>query len=51
MITAACVVSRTAFQFIHNVQPITAVFILVSFYKGLLRSFLIVRLTIVVTNI
>ncbi len=50
-ITADCVVSRTAFQFIPNVHPITAIFILVSFYKGLLRSFLIVLLTIVVTNI
>lgn len=50
-ITAACVVGRTFFQFIPNVQPITAIFILVSFYKGLLHSFLIVLLTIVVTNI
>ncbi|MGG5318940.1 ECF transporter S component [Enterococcus sp. AZ072] len=51
LITSACVVGRTAFQFIPNVQPITAIFILVSFNKGFSRSFVIVLLTIFTTNI
>lgn len=51
LMTAACVVGRTVFQFIPNVQPITTIFILVSLKKGFLRSFLIVLLTIITTNI
>ena len=51
LLTAACVVGRTAFQFIPNVQPVTTIFILVSLNKGFTRSFWIVMLSIVTTNI
>ncbi|MBO1307951.1 ECF transporter S component [Enterococcus sp. 669A] len=51
LLTAACVVGRTAFQFIPNVQPITTMFILISLYKGFTRGFLVMLLTILTTNI
>lgn len=51
LLTAACVVGRTSFQFIPNVQPITTIFIMVSLNKGFGRGFLLAVLTIITTNI
>ncbi|MDH6365440.1 energy-coupling factor transport system substrate-specific component [Enterococcus sp. PF1-24] len=50
LLTAACVVGRTAFQFVPNVQPITAIFLIVTLYKGFLRGSLLMVLTMLVTN-
>lgn len=50
MLTAACVVGRTLFQFIPNVQPMTVIFLLITFYLGLSRGLVVALLSILITN-
>lgn len=50
MLTAACVVGRTLFQFIPNVQPMTVIFLLITFYLGFSRGLIVALLSIVITN-
>lgn len=51
LVSAACVVGRTLFQFIPNFQPMTDMFILISLYKGMKNGILVCILSIVITNI
>lgn len=51
LLTATCVVGRTAFQFIPNVQPMTAIFIVITLHKGFYRGFTVAVLSVLVTNI
>ena len=50
MLTAACVVGRMLFQFIPNVQPMTVIFLLITFYLGLSRGLVVTLLSILITN-
>lgn len=51
LMTAACVVGRTTFQFIPNVQPMTAIFIIISMQKGAVKGYAVTILSIFATNI
>lgn len=51
LLTAACVVGRTVFQFIPNVQPMTAIFIIICLRKDMFRGITVTLLSLLVTNI
>ncbi|MGX7301421.1 ECF transporter S component [Enterococcus gilvus] len=50
MLVALCVVSRTAFQFIVNVQPVTAILLIITIYWGTYQGLLVSLLSILITN-
>ncbi|MGO3609522.1 MAG: ECF transporter S component, partial [Enterococcus sp.] len=50
MMVALCVVSRTAFQFIVNVQPVTAILLIITIYWGTYQGLLVSLLSILITN-
>ena len=51
LVTAACVVGRLLFQFIPNIQPMTAIFILITTYLGVSRGLTVNILSVLITNI
>ena len=51
LITAACVVGRLLFQFIPNIQPMTAIFILLTLFLGASRGIIVSILSLIITNI
>lgn len=50
MLVALCVVSRTFFQFIVNVQPVTAILLIIAIYWGTYQGLLVSLLSILITN-
>jgi hypothetical protein len=48
---AACVVGRTLFQFIPNVQPMTAIFLIITYQLGISRGLLVNVLSLIITNL
>lgn len=50
LLTAACVVGRLAFQFIPNVQPMTALLIMITLHFGFSRGLIVSILSLLVTN-
>lgn len=50
LMTAACVVGRTLFQFIPNVQPMTAIFLLLTLHLGVASGIIVNLLSILITN-
>lgn len=50
LITAACVVGRFLFQWIPNIQPMTAIFILLTIYLGVTRGLIVNVLSLLITN-
>ena len=51
LVTAACVVGRLLFQFVPNIQPMTAIFILITTYLGISRGLVVNILSVLITNI
>lgn len=51
LIVAACVVGRILFQPIPNVQPMTAIFLIITNYLGLSRGLLVSLLSVLITNL
>lgn len=47
---ALCVVSRTFFQFIVNVQPVTAILLIITIYWGSYQGLIVSILSILITN-
>ena len=50
MVVAACVVGRTMFQFIPNVQPMTAIFLILTLQLGIFRGLIVNVLALLITN-
>lgn len=50
ILTALCYVGRLMFQFIPNVQPVTAVLIILTLTLGMADGFIVAILSIVLTN-
>lgn len=50
MLVALCVVSRTSFQFIVNVQPVTAILLIITIYWGVYQGMIVGLLSILITN-
>lgn len=50
MLSTICIVARIYFQWIPNVQPVTAIFLLISLYLGLAPSLLVANITVLVTS-
>ncbi|MFY9901032.1 MAG: ECF transporter S component [Trichococcus sp.] len=50
ILTALCYVGRMMFQFIPNVQPVTAVLIILTLTLGMTDGFIVAILSIVLTN-
>ena len=50
MMIALCVVSRTFFQFIVNVQPVTAILLIITIYWGSYQGLLVSIFSILITN-
>ncbi|WP_137662542.1 ECF transporter S component [Enterococcus hulanensis] len=50
MMVALCVVSRTFFQFIVNVQPVTAILLIITIYWGTYQGLIVGLLSILITN-
>ena len=50
ILTALCYVGRMVFQFIPNVQPVTAVLIILTLTLGMTDGFIVAILSIVLTN-
>ena len=50
MLVALCVVSRTFFQAIVNVQPVTAILLIITIYWGVYQGLLVSILSILITN-
>ncbi len=51
LIVAACVVGRILFQPIPNVQPMTAIFLIITVQLGFGRGLIVCLLSVVVTNL
>ncbi|MBS7578003.1 MULTISPECIES: ECF transporter S component [unclassified Enterococcus] len=51
LLIAACVVLRTAFQWVPNVQPISAIFLILVSLLGLPSAVLVAMMTMLVTGI
>ncbi|MGX6977809.1 ECF transporter S component [Vagococcus elongatus] len=51
LLIAACVVGRTAFQAIPNVQPATAIFLIITLYLGITRGLIVCLATMTITNL
>ena len=50
LLVAASVVGRTLFQPLPNVQPMTAIFLLVALYLGCVRGLIVALLSLLITN-
>ncbi|MGX7196158.1 ECF transporter S component [Enterococcus olivae] len=50
MMVAACVVGRLMFQFIPNVQPMTAIFLILTCQLGISRGLIVNVLSLLITN-
>ena len=50
LLVAASVVGRTLFQPLPNVQPMTAIFLLVALYLGCVRGLIVALLCLLITN-
>ena len=50
LLTAACVVGRLMFQFIPNVQPMTALLIMIALHFGFSRGVIVTVLSLLITN-
>ncbi|MBO0454407.1 ECF transporter S component [Candidatus Enterococcus murrayae] len=50
MMIALCVVSRSFFQFIVNVQPVTAILLIITIYWGVYQGLIVSVLSILITN-
>ncbi|MBO0456589.1 ECF transporter S component [Enterococcus hulanensis] len=50
MMIALCVVSRSFFQFIVNVQPVTAIILIITIYWGVYQGLIVSILSILITN-
>lgn len=48
---AACVVGRLLFQFIPNVQPMTAIFLILTYQLGISRGLIVNVLSLIITNL
>jgi len=51
MTVATCTVGRLLFQFIPNIQPMTAIFLIITLQLGIFRGLLISILSVLITNI
>lgn len=51
LLVAACVVGRTMFQFLPNIQPMTAIFLIITFQLGVSRGLLVCLLSVICTNL
>lgn len=51
LLAAVCVVGRVAFQFLPNVQPVTAIIIISGFMLGIIPAVCIAIITTYVTNL
>lgn len=51
LMVAACVVGRLLFQFIPNVQPMTAILLIITIYRGLRHGLIVSLLSLVITNL
>lgn len=51
LMVATCTVGRLMFQFIPNVQPMTAIFLLITLELGVLRGLIVNLLSIIITNL
>lgn len=51
MTAATCTVGRLLFQFIPNIQPMTAIFLIITLQLGIFRGLLISTLSVLITNI
>lgn len=51
LLTATCVVGRLSFVFIPNVQPMTAILLLLAFYCSLEDALLVGLLSLLITNL
>ena len=50
LLVAASVVGRTLFQPLPNLQPMTAIFLLVALYLGCVRGLIVALLSLLITN-
>lgn len=50
MLTALCVVGRTAFMFLLNVQPVTTIFIIITIYLGFIPGLTVAILSMLISN-
>lgn len=51
MTVATCTVGRLLFQFLPNIQPMTAIFLIIILQLGIFRGLLISILSVLITNI
>lgn len=51
LLIAACVVGRTLFQAVPNVQPATAIFLIITLYLGVTRGLIVCLATMTITNL
>ncbi|WP_207940774.1 hypothetical protein DOK78_001692 [Enterococcus sp. DIV2402] len=51
MTVAACVVGRMLFQFIPNIQPMTAIFLILTYQLGVSRGLVVNVLSLLITNL
>lgn len=51
MLTALCYVSRSAFQFLPNVQPVTVILIILTLTLGITDGLIVATLSIFVSNL
>ncbi|EPH96597.1 hypothetical protein D920_02127 [Enterococcus faecalis 13-SD-W-01] len=50
LLIAACVIGRILFQFIPNVQPMTAIFLFTVYYLGIADGLLVMSLSVLLSN-
>ncbi|MHC5216253.1 ECF transporter S component [Enterococcus sp. LJL128] len=50
LVIAACVVGRLVFQPLPNVQPMTAIFLIITIQLGLSRGMIVALLSVLITN-
>lgn len=51
LMVAACVVGRLIFQFIPNIQPMTAILLIMTLHRGLRQGLIVSLLSVIVTNL
>jgi len=51
MTVATCTVGRLLFQFLPNIQPMTAIFLIITLQLGVFRGLLVNILSVLITNI
>lgn len=50
ILTALCYIGRIVFQFIPNVQPVTAILIILTLQMGILDGLIVATLSLILTN-